>query len=171
MFLSLIHTYSLAFHGHNIHSGYIYSAGSAAFLSSRRLPRGLFAERLRCLKKPSDTVGESTSWFEKYLFLCKFPKLFCLPRRHMRGTNFGTLGVRQQYPEGFRDTTKGYLADCPYIDYVKNNHCRDCTVIAETGTIINETRKRSKYYGLSKLGLSEWPRIDARGLPRGLGSP
>src|SRR6266516_526531 len=25
--------------------------------------------------------------------------------------------IRQQYPEGFRDTTKGYLADCPYIDY------------------------------------------------------
>jgi len=37
-----------------------------------------------------DTVGESTSKFWQYFFLCKFPQLFCLQRRHVGHTNFGT---------------------------------------------------------------------------------
>src|SRR6266705_3691394 len=47
MFMSLIHASSLYFPGHNIHLGYMCSASSATFLSSRRLPRGATAMPLR----------------------------------------------------------------------------------------------------------------------------
>src|SRR5262249_12483203 len=55
-----------------------------------------------------DTVGESTSWFEKYLFLCTFSKLFCLPRRHMRGTNFGTRGFANSIGRFYETTNTSH---------------------------------------------------------------
>src|SRR5438093_1487533 len=41
--------------------------------------------------KGADTVGECASRFSKYFLLRGFPQLFCLQRRHVGYTNFGTF--------------------------------------------------------------------------------
>src|SRR5437763_13605855 len=57
-------------------------------------------QRALCLPN-RDTVGEPTSKFEKYFFLGKFPKLFCLQRRHVGHTDFGTGGLANSIPPFF----------------------------------------------------------------------
>ena len=63
------------------------------------------------LKKPPDTVGESPSRFEKYSFLRKFPTLFCLPRRHVGYTYFGTFEFANSI-RWFFETTSFSIAGC-----------------------------------------------------------
>src|SRR5215813_13227747 len=56
-------------------------------------PTSCNEDRKRSLEKRRDTVGQLTSKFQAYFFLGKFAQLFCLQRRHVGHTNFGTWGL------------------------------------------------------------------------------
>src|SRR5215813_7066189 len=56
-------------------------------------PTSCNEDRKRSLEKRRDTVGQLTSKFQAYFFSGKFAQLFCLQRRHVGHTNFGTWGL------------------------------------------------------------------------------
>ena len=65
--------------------------------------------------KRTDTVGEPISKFKTYFFLCAFPQRFCLQRKHVGQTNFGTLGfansIRTETAIGYDDIKIGHFLD------------------------------------------------------------
>src|SRR5215831_11182560 len=87
--------------------------------SERLLPGvgQLFKPLPKCHTKGRDTVGEPPSKFQAYFFLGTFPQLFCLPRRHVGYTSFGTFEFANSIGRVFETPSTVSLQD--YFPFIK----------------------------------------------------
>ena len=65
------------------HSCQSWLSDSSGVILVAKALRLVSQQVVRCLRKPSDTVGEPTSTFQDRFFSRKLLQLFCLQRRHV----------------------------------------------------------------------------------------